>query len=318
MTDTNDDLRSAGRPRRVVVCVTTHQRNDALRRLLVSLVSVAECAAGSAEVGVVVVDDNPDGRAEAVVREFAGRYPLDVHYRFTGAENISIGRNAALEAGMEVGDWILMTDDDCEPPADWVIQMLGAQERFGADLVTGPRSYRSAEAAPSWYSATRYHEDSEIRYPDGSVPDHGCTANVLISSDFLRAHPDVRFQDALGRLGGEDMVFFHAAEGAGANHRFSVSAITYEYVPLERTRLRSLLRTSFWYGNNEAVINERTHEWSRLRLLLRGGRRAIEPQMELVAAALRRSGADWRGSLYDSMRGLGLVVGAFGVRINHH
>ena len=318
MTQTMDDEPSAATRTRVMVCMTTHRRNDALRRLLDALVAVAEDAAELADVGVVVVDDNPDGRAESVVKEFVGRYPLDVHYRFTGAENISIGRNAALEAGIELGDWILMTDDDCEPPSDWVVEMLSARERFGADIVTGPRSYRSVAAAPSWYSAQRYHEDSEIRYPDGSVPDHGCTANVLLSCAFLRTHPDVRFQDALGRLGGEDMVFFHAAENAGANHRFSETAITYEYVPLERTQLRSLLRTSFWYGNNEAVINERTHEWTRWRLLLRGTRRAVEPQLRLVLAAARRDGADWRGSLYDSMRGLGLVVGAFGVRINHH
>lgn len=318
MTQMTSEQPDAADRARVMVAMTTHRRNDALRRLLAALVGVADAASDIADVGVVVVDDNPDGRARSVVDEFAGRYPLDVHYRFTGAENISIGRNAALAAGMELGDWILMTDDDCEPPADWVVEMLSARDRFSADIVTGPRSYRSVEAAPSWYSAQRYHEDSEIRYPDGSVPDHGCTANVLLSCEFLRDHPDVRFQDALGRLGGEDMVFFHAAESAGANHRFSDTAITYEYVPLERTQLRSLLRTSFWYGNNEAVINERTQEWTRGRLLLRGTKRAVEPQIRLVVAALRRSGTDWRGSLYDSMRGLGLVVGALGVRINHH
>ena len=55
-----------GRPK-IMVAICTYKRNDPLRTLLDALIAVAAASQHRADIGVVVVDDNPDQRARAVV-----------------------------------------------------------------------------------------------------------------------------------------------------------------------------------------------------------------------------------------------------------
>lgn len=318
-----DDRPAAGEIRPVVrVCVTTYERNGPLGALLDRLRDTV-VPVTAARVGVVVVDDNPDGRARSVAEAHADSFELGLDYRHTGSRNISTARNEALVGGMAgvdgatTGDFIAMIDDDCEPSPQWINELLAVQRRSGADLVTGAREYRAAPGSPSWFAEQGFSLDADDPCEDGGVPVAGHTANVLMSVGFLRRCPSVRFRTELGRTGGEDMVFFGAAEAAGARHRYSAAGLVTERVPLERTTMRSLLRYSLWFGNNEAVINRATGGTSRRRLALRGGRRVVEPLAQTLAGSRGRP-RPWRRALFDSVRGLGLLAGVVGVRVNHH
>ena len=87
----------------VALYVCTHKRNDELRRLLTSVRAAAERATDRAALGVVIVDDNPDGRAKAVADEYTGAFELGVHYRHSGKQNISVARNMGLATAQPLG-----------------------------------------------------------------------------------------------------------------------------------------------------------------------------------------------------------------------
>ena len=62
--------------------------NEPLATLLESILVAADAVADLAAVGMIVVDDNPDGAAKAVVDRFEGRFELGIHYRHVGLGNI--------------------------------------------------------------------------------------------------------------------------------------------------------------------------------------------------------------------------------------
>ena len=123
----------------IAVYVATYRRNEPLATLLESILVAADAVADLAAVGMIVVDDNPDG-AKAVVDRFEGRFELGIHYRHVGLGNISIVRNIGLDAGIELAEWVAMTDDDCVVSPQWLAELLYS-------AVPAPTRYRTVRAA---------------------------------------------------------------------------------------------------------------------------------------------------------------------------
>ena len=123
---------------RVAVAICTYQRNEALARLLGSLARLARLNANDLSLGVVVVDDSVEQLARELVLKFSEEFELKATYRHSGARNISKARNLAVETASEIGDWIAMTDDDCEPGDHWLAELNRVRLATGAQVVTGP------------------------------------------------------------------------------------------------------------------------------------------------------------------------------------
>lgn len=317
----NESPAPPGRPdarTSVAVVICTYRRNDPLRRLLDAVAVCAEQVNDRAAVAVVVVDDNPDGAAKIVVEEARDRFELGIHYRTAGHQNISLARNIAIETGAELAEWVAMTDDDCQPVAGWLDDYLTLAERTGADAVTGQEVLTAPEGAPSWLTDEPFLRAAMLEFDDGErVPTAG-TNNSMISSTWLRAHPEVRFLPELGVLGGEDMVFYRTAERAGLHIRFSKTAIVHGLEPLDRATLRYQLRSWFWLGNTEAITNLFLGGVSRARLAMR----AIKQISMGATRPLRRVASgerpQLRFGLASTLKGIGLLLGAAGVRLRHH
>ncbi len=302
----------------VVVAVCTYRRNDQLRRLLEHLEASVAQVGDACRVGVVVADDNPGGDARAVVAEFVDRFELGVHHRHSGRQNISAARNLALDAALTIGDWIAMTDDDCVPDPRWLSELTESQRRSGADAVSGRMIRRAPPDSPRWLVDQPFLEQGVARYDTGRELRFASTHNSMVSAQWLRDHPDIRFDDRLGRLGGEDMLFFATAHARGMRITYSAEAIVYEDEPEERLRYRFLLRQAWWLGNSTYVTNIATGTHGRARLAVHGiavvGRALARPALRVVrgrSPQLRYTAALVAG-------GLGTVLGAAGVRVDHH
>jgi succinoglycan biosynthesis protein ExoM len=303
---------------RVVVAICTYRRNDSLRRLLAALERNAATLGDQAAVGVVVVDDNPDRRAAAVCDEFSERFELGLHYRTAGQGNISVGRNLALEAALPLADWVAMTDDDCEPPDDWLACYLEDQRQFGTDAVTGP-CYLTADAgAPRWLLEQPFFEDAQLRHDHGERMALAATNNSFLRAEFFRARPDLRFDPELGVLGGEDMVFFRSAVRDGLTVAFSTRASVYGHESPDRWTFRHQIRSRFWIGNTEWVTNrhlgEATRPWWILRALKAYALAALRPLRRLT----RRRPPQIRYAVASAARATGMLAGALGRRVDHH
>ena len=242
---------------RVAVAICTYERNDLLERLLVALIDCAERVRSGAAIGVVLVDDTAEGQARPVADAFKDSFELGLEYRISGKKNISLARNLAVETALEMSDWLVMTDDDCEPPPEWFEALLGLQRKTGADAITGRMVRRVPEGSPAWITEQPFLELGVEEVADGSEMPSAATFNTMISADWLRAHPEIRFEPAYGVVGGEDMVFFRAARAAGLHIRFSKDGFVFENEPPDRATFGYQLYVYFWHGNSAALASSK-------------------------------------------------------------
>ena len=303
---------------RVIVAICTYNRNGPLAELLDSLLGIAEATADRADIGVVVVDDNADRKAEPVVVGYEGRFALGIHYRVSGRQNISLARNLAVGTAAELGDWVAMTDDDCIPVRDWLSLYLAMAEHTGADAVTGPCVLRVPPGSPSWVTDEPFLEDSQLRFEDGRVMHLAATNNSMLSADWWRSHPEVRFDEALGVVGGEDMVFYRTAVKAGLQVRFVAEAIVHGEEPPSRATLKYQLRSRFWLGNTEFVTNDVVGDATRGRQALRAGNQLRKAIQRPISRAVHGESPQMRYCLASFLKACGLMSGVLGLRVRHH
>lgn len=305
----------------VAVYVCTYQRNEMLRSLLEALAVCAARAQRVAEVGVVVVDDNPDGRAAEVVSDAApgtlDAFALGLHYVHVGGRNIAGARNAGLEAALELAEWVAVTDDDCTPTPDWIVELLTVQQRFDCDAVAGPFLRLPPADAPRWLVDQPFLDFGEPDIDDGAPTDYAGTGNSLWRAAFLRAHPDIRYRTSLGALGGEDAVFSRQAVAAGLTVRYSARAVVTSLEEVVRHTYRYRLRAQLWLGNTTSVTNLLLGSAGRARLVLRGGRWVAVAAARPFRRVLQRTAPQFRYALFEAAYGAGIALGALGVEIEH-
>ena len=313
-----DGQKVSGLPRTVAVYVCTYERNHALSRMLDSLEVAASNALPTVELGVVVVDDNADGRAREVVESSSRHFPLGLHYRHCGEGNIAAARNTGLEAAMELADWVAMVDDDQIVVSKWLTELMRVQSETRADAVTAPVYARFGDDAPAWLRDQPFAElwGTELKVDGVPVTDLQ-TANSVIRTSFLETHPQIRFSPDLGLVGGEDMVFYRAALAAGLKAHYSREAVNWELEPPERATYRYQLRRCLWHGNTEAITNLRAGRDGRIRLVARAVKRAL--------SALTQPGRQLAGGLPPqvryavalSLQSVGMLLGVLGIRLSH-
>lgn len=306
-----------GRPA-VVVSVCTFNRHEPLAVLLEALVANARQLAGQAAVGVVVVDDSADGNARGVVARFEGRFELGVHYRISGRQNIALARNLGLGVALGLADWIAMTDDDCEPVPHWLESLLEVQRRTNAGAVSGVLKRRVPPGSPRWLTEEPFLEAGlgAEAIEDGAEMLVGATHNSLISAQWLRDHPGVRFDPEFGVTGGEDPVFYRTARAAGLRIHNSRRGVVYENEPPCRATLGYQLRLFFWLGNNSYITNVR-RGIHPLRMVMHGVRLLATSLLRPVGKIVQGQFPHLRYALALALRGMGVVTGSLGVRVKH-
>lgn len=316
MTGGSTSLGANGPTRtKLAVCVCTYRRPEELERLLARL---AQCASDASELcatGVVVIDDDTECSATPVLEGWADRFELGLRTRCTASGSISVARNAALELGLDMADWLALVDDDCVPDPDWLRRLLEVQARTGADTVCGACVDVPPADAPRWLLDEPFLERLGVG-EDGAPTAGGHLKNVLLSAEFLRAHP-VRFDPQLGRVGGEDAAFLWDLHSAGSDRRFAAGAVVSEQVPPDRARLGYQLRRRFWFGNTEALSRMRTAEASRVRVLISGVRQMASAAAGPLIRLTGDAAPQWRFALSEVLRGLGRALAVFGVRVRH-
>lgn len=302
---------------RVVVAICTYRRNEPLAHLLEVLKACALEVREVASVGVAVIDDTAAGEAREVAEAYKDQFEAGLTYRIAGHQNISIARNLAIETAAPLSDWTAMIDDDCEPTPRWLLSLLEVQGRTSADAVTGVMIRRVPPGSPKWLASEPFLTLGAGEFEDAQVMSTAFTNNSIVSSAWLIAHPDLRFREDLGVLGGEDMQFFQAARAEGLNIHFSEAGFVYENEPPSRATLSYQLKRFYWHGNStyvtlvaqgkrpsraflHGVANLVRSFW---RPLLRV-RRGQTPQLRYAAASVLSS--------------LGIMAGLVGVRVNHH
>lgn len=229
----------------VDVCICAYRRET----LDDTLSSIARQQLEGARVRVIVADNDDHAKRRKTIEATARALGLNLKYVHAPERNISVARNACLDAA--AADWIAFIDDDEIAAASWLCELL--QASFGRDIVFGPVQTNYPTDAPKWAVEGDFHSTRL----DGNDADwNGHTGNALISSSFVREHR-LRFAGAYGRAGGEDTVFFFEAKKAGARFGYAPSALVHEFTPASRLSLRWLLERRFRSGQTHHDIMHR-------------------------------------------------------------
>jgi succinoglycan biosynthesis protein ExoM len=204
-------------------------------------------------VSIVVADNDDTPSAKAAVAAIAFGHGIRVRYVHAPARNISVARNAVLEAARDVGArYLAFLDDDEIASPGWFAALRRRQAETGAAAVVGPVRAVYRPGAPLWMQRGAVHDIRPEFDRNGEVRD-GYTSNVLLdlSSPAIRG---LGFDPRRGQTGGEDTAFFHALKAAGGSIVFAPDAMVQEGVPDDRATLRWLLRRRYRMGQTHADL----------------------------------------------------------------
>ena len=198
-------------------------------------------------LSVLVVDNDDNPSAEGAVRQAAARLGLALRYRHAPGRNISIARNAALASSEAV--WVAFIDDDEVAEPGWIAALWAVAEASGADAVFGPVEAVYPETAQDWVRRLDLHSNRPVVRAGRVETGHTCNALLRWQGT---AWEDLRFEEALGRTGGEDTAFFRAAGRRGMVMEVAQDAVVREAVPAERLRFGWLARRRLRMGQSHA------------------------------------------------------------------
>lgn len=263
------------------VCICTFKRPALLETLLQA---VARQAHDGRRLQIVVVDNDPQQSASAVLQAWQPRTDVIVTALHVSTPNIALARNAAVHAAL--ADWIVFVDDDEEPDPQWLDKLVDAQKQYGADAVFGPVLPRYHARTPTWIRQGGYFD--RPRYPTGTtVPVRDArTGNVLVRRAMLMSLQGP-FDAAYGRTGGSDTVLFGALLGRRAKLIWCDEATVQEDVPPERATLEWILRRAFRGG--QSFVRSDLKLLAPMRKLTRGlylGARALAQLAIALACTL--------------------------------
>ncbi|NJC08759.1 succinoglycan biosynthesis protein ExoM [Polymorphobacter fuscus] len=232
---------------RIDICVCTFRRAS-LTQTLASL--AAQALPPGIQLRALVADNDDTATRKADIIAAAEGLGLDLRYIHAPARNISVARNACLDAAD--ADWLAFIDDDEVATPEWVAALLAA--RGDADIVFGVSQARYPDpATPRWVVRGDFHSN---RMAGNDAAWNGYTANVLINRRFVAARK-LRFATALGETGGEDTMFFFDAHRAGARFGYAPAAIVHEDTPIARAGLRWLALRRFRSGQIHYLLLQR-------------------------------------------------------------
>lgn len=289
------------RPMRIDVCLCTFRRPSVAR----TIAAIGAQTKGPAEIRLIVVDNDDAPSAREIVEAAASAARLELVYVHAPARNISVARNACLDAA--TAPFFAFVDDDLEPTPDWLASLLDTALETQADVVLGPVRAQYPADAPDWAKRADLHSTMPTILPDRSIVT-GYTCNVLMRR---AAVGDLRFDPKRGRTGGEDTIFFHLLWRRGARFAYAERAIIEEPVDPARINLPWLLKRSFRNGQTHAQVMRSNGERAPVVML----KAAAKAGYCLIASALTLPfPAKWRRSLVRGALHVGSLSNVMGAR----
>jgi len=234
----------------LTVCICTFRRPSVLS----AIGSVAkQSELPNLKVRILVVDNDSEPTARNIVTEFRSRTDIHVDYKHVPGQNISVARNAGLDAA--ITPWLVFVDDDEYASTNWLAELVASRD--GANAVFGPCEAIYGDGSPDWIRQGDYHSN---RITERGRITTGYTSNVLIDMAFVRRH-GLRFDPELGRTGGEDTMFFHAMYRKGGVLKYAPNAVVYERVIPSRANVRWVVRRRYRAGQTRALVS---HKFDRV------------------------------------------------------
>ncbi|WP_269441444.1 glycosyltransferase [Aminobacter sp. NyZ550] len=228
------------------ICVCTFRRRE-LADTLRSLAAM-DLPEGY-RIGIVVADNDEVPSAAELVSALAQELSLEVRYVHCPARNISLARNACLDASS--ADFVAFIDDDEKATGMWLKRLVETAQATGAEVVLGPVKARYGAGAPGWMQVGDFHSTYPVFVRGEIRTGYTCNALLRIASPSLAGR---RFSLARGQSGGEDTEFFDQVFRAGGRIAYAPEAWVEEPVPASRTSFGWLTKRRFRVGQTHGRL----------------------------------------------------------------
>lgn len=297
----------------VTIAVCTYRRPILLGLLLRDLEQQRFEKVPTVDVSILVIDNDAEGAAQAVVLELQTSVRFPVRYVVQPQRGLAAVRNTALEFA-NGQDYLAFVDDDERVAPNWLDELIFLGLKLNSAFVIGPVRPVFPEGCPEFYITSQLYHRKE--HCDGASIREGNTGNALICMKFVRSH-NVSFRQEFNRSGGEDTCFFAEIAKKGGRGVYALQAVANEPVSTERLAIRWLLRRRCRFGATEVVnasIQRDSAQFRRLKYVALGIARIIGASVMVLALGVFSKGRALRYACAGA-RGAGYVIGAMGKNI---
>jgi succinoglycan biosynthesis protein ExoM len=237
----------------IAICICTCERVASLQSLLSLLSRMDLGPLDPGKLFFVVVDNRPDGRAQAICDQARARLPCPLYFAEEPERGISFARNRAIDTALAHGaEFIAFIDDDDRPRLDWLVRLIDRQRLTSADLVVGMWQLPDKLSFPKSLQGTRIFKPRQMHLLNRwGFPPWAGTCNVLISRrvvEHLRQAGPV-FRPEFALTGGGDTDFFIRARVVGFSVAIAPDSIVFFDWDAARLTWRGVLRRAFRRGS---------------------------------------------------------------------
>jgi glycosyltransferase involved in cell wall biosynthesis len=298
----------------VAVCIATFRRPQGLDDLLKGLAAL-KLADDGLDVKVVVVENDSDGPGREVCDRWRERFPFPLIYGAEPRRGIPFARNTSVALAGDV-DFLAFIDDDEIPEPEWLAELLKAQARCDADLVSGPVLARYEQPPPAWMAEGRFHDNHFYKTGDRVMPTGA--GNVLIRKTAIdQIVPP--FDESLALAGGSDGQLFFNLKRLGCSAVYTEAAVAHELVPPSRCTWRWMLGRDYRIGISHGAHYRQEHP--RFAGLLGCGYQGLK---KIAFAITHYPKAVFTGKVNRAIhiksmaRGAGFIAGGLGFRYQEY
>ncbi|MBW4629121.1 MAG: glycosyltransferase [Brasilonema octagenarum HA4186-MV1] len=301
----------------ISVCVSTYQRPEGLKRLLDGLNQLTFSKCETPNLEVIVVDNDSTGSASALCSVKEKNFNGVLKYSIEPTRGISNSRNKALACINKDTNFVAFIDDDEVPASSWLDELLFVQQKLDADVVTGPVFPHFTETdVPNWVLKGKFFEPTH--FPTGHPLKVAFTNNVLIRFEILR-QIHIMFDERFALSGGEDSHFFMRLSRAGYKIVWADTALVYEWIPQNRTKMKWILRRGYRCWSTQSLCERELYP-SIMVLSIRAckGIGLISQGFCLLLPSLVLGQHAIVKALLHICRGTGTLAGLAGVRYQEY
>lgn len=314
----SDDKSNFSQPLKLVkisICIATYKRPHLLQELLSSLDSLTFSKISTPVIEVIVVDNDSTGSARPIIEDIKSSFQWPLKYFVEGNQGVTYARNRCVNEASNDSDFIAMLDDDETATSQWLEELLISQQKFNADIVTGPSLavYKEDQQVPDWIKSGRFY--SFPRYETGKRMDTAFTNNVMFSTKILENtnKDEPLFDNRFAQNGAEDAYLFSCLNKQGYKIIWADNAVLHEPVAEERLSLNWILNRGFWSWSVHSFIEAELYPSFKTQSIrvIKGlgliliGAVTIGPSLFLGRARVARA-------LLRIFRGMGTLSGLLG------